>query len=116
MTDPVQVVAEARQKHVVRERFIGVASPGHWECYCGTAMREQEVEAHRNIAIVAALREAGLLAEGKVVGYVPLTFADPPTLSRLVSGSKEEAVVWLREGERVAALHLLPDTEEPGNG
>jgi hypothetical protein len=122
MTDPVQVVAEARGAH------RGPFEKGAWRCSCGerfevpyhtTALYEK----HVNEEIIAALGDAGLLVEGEVVGYALTAFDAPdPTdtggdwwvNSGLVypTPAQARAASWpFTLTPRVAALHLLP--EEP---
>lgn len=77
---------------------------------------------HVNEAIVAALREAGLLAEGEVVGYASVlkkaewkqwNFTGAgPYVSEVEARSNTKPYPVEGWESRVAALHLLPDTEE----
>jgi hypothetical protein len=108
-TDPVQVVAEALRISGGGPRHPAVSGDFDLAADCA----------------VAALRDAGLLAEGEVVGYAVLQFYDDfgrwersarSDVPLLPFDEITEEVADLRknyghETFRVAALHLLP--EEP---
>ena len=132
VSDPVQVVGEAREAHGA---FDLDCMTGDFRCRCGAPLKlrglTESMQAghtrHINEAIVAALQEAGLLAEGQVVGYVVVEQKPGEAQWGLVDDMyrnlgdagavlSDEHSYRPHSRFRVAALHLLPDTEEPGNG
>lgn len=105
-TDPVQVVTEAPCV-LPKPRYYDA----NWPCNRLAGMSHPE-------CAVAALRAAGALAEGEVVGYQVLS---PEQQTPRWWMTRETALgidltTFNRPGFRVAALHLFPDTEETNGG